>query len=91
MDHFPTAFHRWWNRVGSKLPYTEKCVALAAYQYGRASITLESRPTVRPKRAAQQLQAAICMYCDGVGWIEGGKTLQTTCPECKGTGKQVAV
>lgn len=28
----------------------------------------------------------LCNQCDGVGWIEGGKTLQTTCDHCDGTG-----
>lgn len=28
-----------------------------------------------------------CDNCDGVGWTEGGETLQTMCPICKGTGK----
>jgi len=27
-----------------------------------------------------------CDRCDGVGWYEGGKTLQTTCEACAGTG-----
>lgn len=27
-----------------------------------------------------------CDRCDGCGWYEGGKTLQTTCEECNGTG-----
>jgi len=27
-----------------------------------------------------------CGNCDGVGWIEGGKTLQTTCYACDGSG-----
>jgi hypothetical protein len=27
-----------------------------------------------------------CDMCDGVGWYEGGKTLQTTCEQCNGTG-----
>lgn len=26
-----------------------------------------------------------CSYCDGVGWYEGGPTIQTTCEHCKGT------
>jgi DnaJ-class molecular chaperone len=28
-----------------------------------------------------------CDRCDGCGWYEGGKTLQTTCEICGGTGK----
>lgn len=28
----------------------------------------------------------ICMTCDGCGWYEGGKCLQTTCEKCKGSG-----
>lgn len=31
---------------------------------------------------------AACWDCDGVGWVEGGETLQTTCPKCDGTGIQ---
>lgn len=27
-----------------------------------------------------------CGDCDGVGWVEGGKALQTACSKCKGTG-----
>ena len=27
-----------------------------------------------------------CGDCDGCGWVEGGKCLQTTCKTCKGTG-----
>lgn len=27
-----------------------------------------------------------CRNCDGCGWYEGGKTLQTTCEKCKGRG-----
>lgn len=27
-----------------------------------------------------------CDRCNGVGWYEGGKTLQTLCEQCKGTG-----
>ncbi len=29
---------------------------------------------------------ALCRDCDGVGWVEGGKTLQTTCRTCEGRG-----
>ena len=29
----------------------------------------------------------ICMNCDGVGWVEGGKTLKTVCHVCKGSGR----
>jgi hypothetical protein len=46
MDDFPKRFQAWWNKIGNKLPYTKKCIALAAYQYGRASRDLESRPTL---------------------------------------------
>jgi DnaJ-class molecular chaperone len=28
-----------------------------------------------------------CMDCDGCGWVEGGKVLQTSCSKCKGRGK----
>ena len=28
-----------------------------------------------------------CSYCDGCGWYEGGKYLQTQCEQCNGTGK----
>jgi hypothetical protein len=31
-------------------------------------------------------QREYCGDCDGVGWVEGGPTLQTTCARCKGTG-----
>jgi DnaJ-class molecular chaperone len=31
-------------------------------------------------------QPECCDYCDGVGWVEGGEALQTTCPTCKGAG-----
>ena len=27
-----------------------------------------------------------CDDCDGCGWVEGGKAIQTTCHKCKGTG-----
>jgi hypothetical protein len=33
-----------------------------------------------------KITRAYCGYCDGCGWYEGGKTLQTTCEYCKGTG-----
>lgn len=29
---------------------------------------------------------AYCSYCDGCGWYGGGKTLQTDCQHCNGTG-----
>lgn len=32
-------------------------------------------------------ETMFCMDCDGVGWVEGGKTLQTTCRTCNGTGR----
>ena len=28
-----------------------------------------------------------CWDCDGCGWTEGGRTLQTTCGGCNGTGR----
>jgi len=28
-----------------------------------------------------------CDRCDGCGWYEGGKTIQTKCEVCNGTGK----
>jgi hypothetical protein len=28
-----------------------------------------------------------CDNCDGCGWVEGGKTLKTTCSKCNGTGR----
>lgn len=28
-----------------------------------------------------------CSRCDGCGWYEGGKALQTGCEECGGTGR----
>jgi hypothetical protein len=28
-----------------------------------------------------------CNRCDGCGWYEGGKTIQTKCEVCHGTGK----
>lgn len=27
-----------------------------------------------------------CDYCDGSGWVEGGKQLKTTCHRCDGYG-----
>lgn len=30
--------------------------------------------------------AEYCDRCDGCGWYEGGKTLQTECETCGGTG-----
>lgn len=27
-----------------------------------------------------------CGTCDGVGWVEGGPTIKTTCSVCRGTG-----
>lgn len=65
MDNFPKRFTAWWNKIGSRLPYTEKCVALAAYQYGRASRDLESRPTARAKRPVQQPHDAIASCACG--------------------------
>lgn len=32
------------------------------------------------------LHKEICMDCDGCGWVEGGKALQTGCEKCKGRG-----
>ena len=29
----------------------------------------------------------LCPDCDGVGWYEGGETLQTPCKRCKGSGE----
>ena len=31
-------------------------------------------------------QTRYCGDCDGVGWVEGGKALQTTCRTCGGSG-----
>jgi len=29
-----------------------------------------------------------CDYCDGTGWVEGGKNvIMTECPKCKGKGQ----
>lgn len=27
-----------------------------------------------------------CGDCDGTGWVEGGRTIKTTCERCKGSG-----
>lgn len=35
-----------------------------------------------PKRK----ERVYCWRCDGCGWYEGGKTLQTKCEVCAGTG-----
>lgn len=32
------------------------------------------------------IQLVECDRCDGVGWYEGGKTLQTQCNKCSGRG-----
>jgi DnaJ-class molecular chaperone len=29
----------------------------------------------------------LCMDCDGIGWVEGGITIKTTCKTCKGKGE----
>ena len=36
------------------------------------------------KQNAQSFET--CGDCDGCGWVEGGKALQTKCATCKGTG-----
>jgi hypothetical protein len=36
--------------------------------------------------AAAPASRAYCGDCDGVGWYEGGETLQTQCERCYGTG-----
>ena len=56
----------------------------------------ERRKTVAAKPAVQQRKAKTCLvvecdYCDGTGWFEGGKVLQTKCHECGGTGKLSAI
>lgn len=41
------------------------------------------------QRSRQQTAVSTAVYCDrcdGCGWYEGGKTLQTDCEKCKGTG-----
>lgn len=39
-----------------------------------------------PKVKPSKWKKTECRYCDGCGWVEGGKTIKTTCPECKGKG-----
>jgi len=34
----------------------------------------------------EQEQGTFCSDCDGTGWLEGGKALQTKCRTCDGTG-----
>ena len=41
----------------------------------------------KPTKAIQ----IFCRDCDGCGWVEGGKVLQTTCKTCNGTGFELAV
>lgn len=45
------------------------------------------RPPKVRKRVKQGPPWEWCPRCDGCGWYEGGKTLQTECEQCKGTGK----
>lgn len=40
----------------------------------------------RSKEEPAQKRVEYCDRCDGCGWYEGGKTLQTTCEKCGGTG-----
>lgn len=35
----------------------------------------------------KKTQRMYCDNCDGCGWYEGGKTLQTKCEKCNGAGK----
>lgn len=41
----------------------------------------------KPKKKRKLPRLVWCDNCDGCGWYEGGKTLQTRCEKCKGTGK----
>jgi hypothetical protein len=42
----------------------------------------------KPKRAHRAAPTEFCGDCDGVGSVEGGTALQTTCKTRKGTGKR---
>ncbi len=41
---------------------------------------------IAARRRHKLLPDETCGDCDGVGWVEGGETLKTTCTRCKGTG-----
>jgi DnaJ-class molecular chaperone len=52
----------------------------------------KSKPPQRPAKEKKRVTRKRvlwewCPRCDGCGWYEGGKTLGTTCEQCKGTGK----
>lgn len=49
-----------------------------------AFITKHGYATLR--EFAPQIGLQYCDRCDGCGWYEGGKTLQTLCADCRGTG-----
>lgn len=37
-------------------------------------------------RELEPLPREYCGECDGTGWVEGGKYLQTDCARCSGSG-----
>lgn len=51
----------------------------AILEEGRGVSKTKMHPSAEPLRR-------YCGDCDGVGWVEGGETLQTTCKTCGGSG-----
>lgn len=41
----------------------------------------------RKGKRVRALRIMWCDECDGTGWVEGGKALQTQCSKCKGEGR----
>ena len=52
----------------------------------------ESRPTVRPKRAAQQRKVDICPRCEDSSFVPDDKNSYgvRVCPQCRGKRSTVA-
>lgn len=45
-----------------------------------------AKKTKRHRNSAPRME--YCDYCDGTGWVEGGKNvIMTGCPKCKGKGQ----
>ena len=51
----------------------------------RPRTTSGEKVTKSPKRP--RVIWEMCGFCDGCGWYEGGVTIKTQCPKCKGRGK----
>lgn len=53
----------------------------------RSLVTMtEEERHERAQKAALRRWYEYCGDCDGCGWVEGGKTLKTTCTACEGRG-----